>query len=68
MSIFKRKSRYTQLKERVQSLEEKLGIVFVRKDDWDEHQADSEAYSNTFERRLKNVEEFVKDNDKKGKK
>lgn len=66
MSIFKRK---TSLKRRVESLEEFLGAVFVLKPGYDyaEHQADSEAYGNTVGRRLKDIEEFVKEN-KKGKK
>ena len=60
MKLFTRKT--TKLKERIQSLEEHIGAVYVIKDDYAEHQADSQAYNNTLERRVKTLE------DKKGKK
>lgn len=64
MSLFRRRS----LRKRLRSLEEHVGAVYVHKDDYSEHQADSEAWVTTIERRLKAVEEFVKENTKKGKK
>lgn len=57
------------LKKRLQSLEEHIGAVYVRKDGYGEHQADSQSWSSSIERRLKDVEEFVKESkQKKGKK
>ena len=53
--------------KRLQSLEEELGVVFVRKDGWEEHQTDSDAYGRTFQNRLKAVEDFIKDIEKKEK-
>ncbi len=64
MKLFKRKNKVL---DRLRSLEEHVGAVFVNKDDYSEHQADSEAWGKTLENRLKQVEEFVKET-KKGKK
>ena len=49
---------------RLQSLEDKVGLIFVRRDGYDEHQVDTESYGNTLEKRIARIEEYIKDNTK----
>lgn len=61
MNIFKRRN---SLKNRLQSLEEYIGVVYVHKPDFSEHQPDSDEWGSTLVRRIKAVEEHAKENQK----
>jgi len=49
---------------RLQSLEEKIGLLYIHRDDYSEHIADTESYGHTLEKRIAQIEEYIKDNTK----